>query len=318
MTDKPRIEKLGTLACGLVEATPVVFRDRLYRFEYVRGPEYYAYNTTGDTYFRFIDVAANQPTPGFAQGYHLGCAYVDGDTVYVYGVPKWGAAEVEVFWSHDLKYWSSQRALSLPSWGIYNTSVCRAEERWVMAFEVNEPKEIVGVGFTIFFAESADGLNWQPLPPIHVYDRTKYTACPALRYLDSYFYMIYLECLPRKDQDDAYAPYIVRSPDLIHWESSPYNPIMQFSDEDRRIANPSLNAEERQRIATAYNRNNSDVDLCEFNNDVIIYYSWGNQLGIEHLAEAVYRGTLQSFLRGFFPTQQDSAVPEQPHRFLAF
>jgi len=48
------------------------------------------------------------------------------------------------------------------------------------------------------------------------------------------------------------------------------------------------------------------VDLCEFNNDVIIYYSWGNQLGTEHLAEAVYRGTLQSFLRGFFPTREDS------------
>ena len=102
-------------------------------------------------------------------------------------------------------------------------------------------------------------------------------------------------------QDAAYASCIVRSQDLIHWESSPYNPIMEFSDEDRRIANANLNAEERQRIATAYNRNNSDVDLCEFNSHVVIYYSWGDQLGIEHLAEAVYQGTLESFLRGFFP-----------------
>ncbi len=301
MISKPRIEKLGTIECDLVEATPVVLRDRLYRFEYVRGPEKYAYNTTDDTYFRFIDVAANQPTPGFAAGHHLGCAYVEEDMVYVYGVPKWGASKIEVFWSEDLQNWSSQAALSLPGWGIYNTSVCRAEGRWLMAFEVGGPKDVVGIGFTIFFAESADGLNWRPLPRRHVYDANKYTACPALRYLDEYFYMIYLECIDREHQDASYAPCIVRSQDLIHWESSPYNPIMEFSDEDRYIANANLNPEERQRIATAYNRNNSDVDLCEFNNDVVIYYSWGNQLGIEHLAEAVYHGTLESFLRGFFP-----------------
>ena len=225
--------------------------------------------------------------------------------VYVYGVPKWGAARVDVFWSEDLQNWSSQTALSRPGWGIYNTSVCRAEERWVMAFEVGEPKEVVGVRFTIFFADSADGLNWRPLPRAHVYDREKYTACPAFRYVDEYFYMIYLECVARKDHDETFVPCIVRSQDLIHWESSPYNPIMEFSDEDRRIANPNLNAEERRRIATACNRNNSDVDLCEFNNDVVIYYSWGNQLGIEHLAEAVYQGTLESFLQGFFPSRGD-------------
>lgn len=300
MISKPRIEKLGTIECDLVEATPVVLRGRLYRFEYVRSPEYYPYNTTGDTYFRFIDVAAKQPTPGFATGHHLGCACVEDDMVYVYGVPKWGAADVEVFWSEDLQTWSSQRALSLPSWGIYNTSVCRAEGRWLMAFEVGGPKDVVGISFTIFFAESADGLNWRPLPRTHVYDREKYAACPALRYLDEYFYMIYVDCIAREHQD-AFAASIVRSQDLIHWENSPYNPIMEFSDEDRHIANANLNAEERQRIATAYNRNNSDADLCEFNNDVVIYYSWGDQLGIEHLAEAVYHGTLESFLRGFFP-----------------
>jgi hypothetical protein len=43
---RPMIRKLGTLNLDLVEATPVVFRDRLYRFEYVR-PGYVA-NSTGD------------------------------------------------------------------------------------------------------------------------------------------------------------------------------------------------------------------------------------------------------------------------------
>ena len=32
----PQIKRLGTIDCDLVETTPIVFKDRLYRFEYVR------------------------------------------------------------------------------------------------------------------------------------------------------------------------------------------------------------------------------------------------------------------------------------------
>ncbi len=59
---KPRIVKHGTIDLDLVEATPIVFQDRLYRFEYVR--QRYKPNTTGDSYFRFIDVQTEKPTPG--------------------------------------------------------------------------------------------------------------------------------------------------------------------------------------------------------------------------------------------------------------
>ena len=67
------------------------------------------------------------------------------------------------------------------------------------------------------------------------------------------------------------------------------------------IANPKLTAPQREHIAKAVNINNSDVDLCEFNGKTIIYYSWGNQQGVEFLAEAFYDGTLERFLKGFFP-----------------
>ena len=33
----PRIRKLGTLQCDIVETTPIVFNGELYRFEYVRA-----------------------------------------------------------------------------------------------------------------------------------------------------------------------------------------------------------------------------------------------------------------------------------------
>jgi hypothetical protein len=37
MPEKPIIKKLGTIDCNMVETTPVVFHDKLYRFEYVRN-----------------------------------------------------------------------------------------------------------------------------------------------------------------------------------------------------------------------------------------------------------------------------------------
>ncbi len=292
---KPLIKKIGTIDFDNVETTPIVFKSKLYRFEYVR--KNYQPNKTGASYFRFIDVDSGKPSPPFAAGYHLGSAFVDNDTVYVYGVSDWGESKVQVFWSKDLKTWKSQTAITLPGWRIYNTSVCKDPERYVMAVEISEPPEETGAGFTIRFAVSKDLRNWKLTPSECVYSREKYTACPALRFLDGRYYMIYLEARP----GPTYETLIVRSRDLIHWECSPFNPVLRHSAEDKLIANPKLTPEQRERIAKALNLNNSDLDLCEFKGKTVIYYSWGNQKGIEHLAEAVYEGSLASFLYGFFP-----------------
>jgi hypothetical protein len=58
---------------------------------------------------------------------------------------------------------------------------------------------------------------------------------------------------------------------------------------------------QREHIASARNMNNSDVDLCEFDGKTVLYYSWGNQEGVEFLAEAVYDGPMRQFLTGYFP-----------------
>ncbi len=292
---RPAIRKLGTLDLDMVEATPVVFRDRLYRFEYVR-PGYPA-NKTGDSYFRFIDVAAGRATPAFARGYDLGCAWPRagrcGSSASINGT----ATKIAAFRSDDLEHWESHAALTLPTWGMFNTSVCKAGDRFIMAIEVGKPPEVVGVPFTNRFAESKDLLHWKLLPAECVFTKERYSACPSIRFLDGWFYMLYLETLagPR------YETYLVRSRDLVRWESSPLNPVLVASEQDKAIANPRLTAEQRAKIAGAVDRNNSDVDLCEFRGKTIIIYSWGNQQGTEFLAEAVYEGPLASFLKGFFP-----------------
>jgi alpha-L-fucosidase len=290
----PVIHKMGAIDCDLVEASPVVFHGKLYRFEYVR--EGYHANKTGTSYFRFIDTATGEPTPEFARGYHLGCAFVDGDTMYAYGVKKWGGDEIHAFWSNDLKDWKDAEGIKLPGWEIFNTSVCKGKEGYVMAFEIGAPKEEAGVPFTTRFALSKDARTWTLTPGACVYTKERYSACPALRYVDGQYYMVYLESYP-----GFYASNIVRSKDLVSWEESPFKPIMKHSDEDRKIANPKLSPELQKRIAEARDINNSDLDFCEFRGKTIITYSWGNQQGTEHLAEAEYEGGEADFLRGFFP-----------------
>lgn len=114
-----------------MEATPIVFHGRLYRFEYVRH-NYWA-NRTGDDYFRFVDHKTGRPTPAFAVGRVLGSAFVDGGTVYVTGTgghgKKWGADQVWIYASRDLKNWEERLALDLPGFSIFNTSMCKAGGR---------------------------------------------------------------------------------------------------------------------------------------------------------------------------------------------
>ncbi len=292
---KPAIKKLGTIDCDMVETTPVVFNGRLYRFEYVRH-KYYEPNTTGDSYFRFVDVDTGDFTPSFAQGFHLGSAFVDGETMYVSAVEDWGASKMSMFWSTDLAHWESKSILDLPGWKIFNNSVCFDGGRYVMAFEIGAPPEETGAAFTSRFATSQDLKTWELTPSECVHTKAFYSACPSIRFLDGYYYNVYLKSYP-----GYWAPHITRSKDLIAWEESPLNPIMKHSGDDKQIASPSLTPAQQERIAGATNANNSDVDFCEFNGKTVIYYSWGNQHGIEHLAEAVYDGPETDLLQGFFP-----------------
>jgi len=297
---KPILRKLGTVDCDMVETTPVVFHGRLYRFEYVRD-RYYKPNSTGASYFRFVDMETGAFTPAFARGYHLGSAHAQGDTMYVYGVPAWDGPSVQVFWSRDLEQWKERVALGTPGWGLFNTSVCQGQGgMFVMAVEIGRPPEEAGVPFTVRFALSADLLDWQLTPSDRVYSREKYTACPALRWFEPWYYMIYLEAYPRSPAGAEYKTHIVRSRDLVHWEPSRFNPILEHSDEDKRIASKAIGAAERERIRGIVNVNNSDVDLCEWRGRTVLFYSWGTQKGDEFLAQAEYDGPLQELLEGYF------------------
>lgn len=178
--ERPEIRRLGTIDLDMVETAPVVFRGKVYRFEYVRAG--YKPNTTDDTYFRFIDRVTGDATPAFAHGFDLGSAMVVGDTVYVTGTDHWDGERVDIFASKDLEHWESWNALDLPGYGIFNTSMCKAEDKYVLMFEVGKPPEVAGSRFTARFATSKDLKHWTLTPPECTYAKDRYTAPHCLRY----------------------------------------------------------------------------------------------------------------------------------------
>jgi hypothetical protein len=292
---RPRIVKLGTYDLDMVEVTPVVWKGRLHYFEWVRS-NYWA-NAGRKDYFRFLERGTGRVTPAFAERHQLGSAFLDDGTMYVTGVEKGGRPLVRMFTSRDLVRWDSWTALDLPGWGFFNTSIAKAADRYVMSLEIDKPKEEAGRPFTARFAVSKDLRKWELTPPECVFAKDRFTSPHCLRYLDGWYYNFYVEAI------NGYETYVVRSRDLVVWESSPLNPVLAASPEDRKIANPKLTRAQRERIATAVNVNASDIDFCEYRGRLRITYCWGNQRGIEHLAEATYDGTEASFLKSWFPSR---------------
>ena len=312
---RPAIRKLGTIASHVVETTPLVFHDRLYRFEVIRRRELVDPESNFTGYWgdleekpclRFVDVRTNTPTPFFADGHAFGFAYPEGDMMYVVAgaTPKWGSDGLVFYRSTDLVNWEQYAALDLPGWKTYNMNIAKKDGYYILMVEISAPVEEAGeYPFTFRFFYSKDMTNWTKLPPEYVFQKDRYCGSPSIYTFDDdpYFYVGYLEGYP----EYRFASSVARSKDLINWEYSPINPILMYDEvEDKKIASPFLTPEERKRIDEALDINNSDMELCEFLGRTIIYYSWGDQRGTEFLAEACYEGSMKEFLQGWFEVKE--------------
>ena len=293
------LRKLGTIDDFIVEANPIVFKGKPYLCEYIRyfsPAKRYPGNDLGTSYFRFRDLAdPKMSTPPCGKGLHMGNAFVDGDRVIITCVEDWGKSRFYQLESTDLVHWTEPRViLSGEGWAGYNTSVCKAGDRYVMVFELGKPCDLVGRPFTMFFAESRDLREWKQIPDA-VYGREFYTGAPMLRYFGGWFYFFYLE-----SQKDGYRQRVARSRDLKKWQLSP-EIVLSFDAEDKKIHPKAvLSAAQREKVAAAENRNASDLDMCTYRGRLICSYSWGNQKGVEFLALAAADVTEREFCESFF------------------
>lgn len=301
MKPAPVLKKLGVVSHHM-EMTPFVYKGRLMRVEQewnYSDPE--SGNKTTCAYI--CDAAANTLSAPFAFGTRFTSGYCENDIVYVFTSLD---NRIYMHVSDDLVSWKNSLILTLPEkFWIANTSVCKGDGRYVMAFECGrkdnmwgEPEDPdIGHPFTEFFAESKDLRSWATMPFDLAYARNRYCACPALRYCGGYYYMICLEELPLA----RYAPYIYRTSDFETWEIGLHNPILMFSEEDRHLKpGIRLPAEAEEKLPFYMNINNCDVDLCEFEGKTHVFYLTGNQLTFGVMCEAIYDGTLEQYLKENF------------------
>ena len=306
---RPVIRKLGTISCNnIVETTPLVWKDQLYRFEVVRRKSFTSntavnwHNVDDSPCLRFVHVRTNTATPFFAEDHTFGFPFAVEDTMYVVtGASKeWGADKLDFFRSTDLVNWEKCSELHLPGFKIYNMNIAKMGDIYTLLVEISAPVEEAGeIPFTFRFLQSKDMLHWDLLPSEYVFQKDRYCGSPSIYTLedDPHYYVGYLEEYPGY----RFANSIARSKDLKNWEYSPINPVLMYNElEDKQIASPFLTKEDRARIEAALDTNNSDMELCEYLGRTIIYYSWGDQRGTEFLAEACYEGSVKEFLTSFF------------------
>jgi len=277
-TGVPGLVKTGAKYGEICEATPLVWKRRLLLLVNIRPA---SSANPADHYLQLRDVAEGRALCTFAQGYSLASAFGWRGTLYVYAarLENGGWHDVSEFRSRDLVTWSAPRVVIAgnPDEQLFNQSVCRAQDRFVMAYESNDPR---WPAFTIKFAESKDLANWRLLPDC-IFGADRYTACPCLRYLDGYYYMLYLEHLkPRW----WFETFMARSKDLVRWEPSPGNSIL--------APGPGECC------------NTSDPDLAQFKGRVLLYYSYGDQRTWSQLTRAEYPGTLRDFFAACYPNRR--------------
>ena len=315
----PVIKKLGMVSDGM-EQTPIVLNGELLLVEsFVETGG----NNNGKPCFRLRNPYTGKTTKTFAHGYYFASGYTEGGTVYAFGTSArddkpmtmyqsedsdtWhdprGGDEIRVCWSDNLDMWREKTALKIPGWRLWNTSVCKGPDRYVMAIEVSQTGDDIdpeiGRPFTEFFATSANLTDWELMPCECCYTKQRYNACPALRFYDGWYYMICLEALPVV----RYAPYIYRTKNFIDWEVGFHNPIMMYNDEDRMIKPGAVypfTEKQMDLLENHLNINNSDVDFCEFEGKTHIFYATGDQMSYSFLGEAVYNGPADAFCKSFF------------------
>ena len=270
-----------------MECTPIVFKGQELLFVCHRPSKDCGY--APDTNYLAIydyDLKDERELARFGQRHSLGCAFVEGDTIHVFApVTKGMDKEIQKdnwfqdiyhFTSTDLKNW--KRELALPrSDGehLLNSSVCRDEQGYFMAYETDEP-----VKFCFKFARSKDLYHWEKVPGlVFTGEKKEYSACPVVRYFKPYYYVIYLhEAIPGHN---GWVSFMARSKDLATWQLSPKNPILEAGEGE--------------------GKNNSDVDLIEKDGKTYVFYATGDQNTWSDLKHAVYPGSMQEFFESYFP-----------------
>ncbi|MCP4644374.1 MAG: hypothetical protein GY851_28280 [bacterium] len=229
-----------------------------------------------DYYLLIRDVETGDEMARFATGYGLASCHVQDGVFYAFASRfadnNWN--DVTRFKSADLKTWEQKVVIEQENEHLFNSSVCEGPDGFVMAYESNGGPY---PAFTTKFARSDDLEAWTKLSEA-TFGTNRYTACPCVRYVNGYYYVLYLE---RQSPLHVFETFVNRSKDLKTWELSSANPVLAPEGLDEGI-------------------NASDPEVVEFGGRTHVYFAVGDQLSWMNIKRAEFKGTLQEFYERWY------------------
>ncbi|MEI6679226.1 MAG: hypothetical protein WCL21_11505 [Mariniphaga sp.] len=235
-----------------------------------------------DAYLYIDDLQTGKEVARFGQGHSFVSAFVNGIEMNVFALEFtdfgriMNSTGIDRFTSTDLKTWKTEKVI-LPEGNehLFNSSVCKDDKGYLMAYESDKP-----VQFCFKFARSQDLSKWDKIQGLAFTGvKNEYSACPVIRYFKPYYYVIYLH--DKMEGHKGYLSFLARSKDLMDWELSAFNPILEASEGE--------------------GINNSDVDILEYKGKTYLYYATGDQETWGTVRVALYDGPEKVFFENHFP-----------------
>ena len=263
-----------------MENTPVIFNSQMMLVSNHRpgGAE-----AKGKDAYLYIDnLQTGSEVARFGQGHSFVSALVHGSELNVFALEfsdfgrVMNSNGIDRLTSTDLKNWKTEKVI-LPDGGehLFNSSVCRDDKGFLMAYESDKP-----VQFCFKFARSTDLSTWKKIPGLAFTGvNHEYSACPVIRFISPFYYVIYLH--KAVEGHNGWISFLARSKNLIEWELSPFNPILEAGKGE--------------------GKNNSDVDILEYEGKTYLYYATGDQETWGTVRVAMFDGSEKVFFESHFP-----------------
>lgn len=279
---KETIEKGELFSDKYMESSPFVWKGKLY----------YLISDRNDAEKKHSLVIYDHEkkekiSPHFGDQLSLASAFVDGDTLYMYGTKDWtvfGNSEIFEITSKDLQNFTEPRSVfkANENMRFFNTSVTKDEDNevYVMALETDEKNR---TPFSIRFLRSWTLDEWQ-MDEYAVYGNDTYVACPTIRHLDGAYYLLLGDehfYDPNCPDCKQYITRIAKSTDLIKWDTSAIPFLLPDPD-----GSEGLSA--------------ADVDLAEYEGKTFIHYSISDQSTWGDLKTATFNGSMKQLFSLFF------------------
>lgn len=263
-----------------MENTPVMFNSQLLLVSNHRPGGADAKGQ--DAYLYIDDLQTGSEVARFGQGHSFVSAFVQGSELNVFALEfsdfgrVMNSNGIDRMVTTDLKTWKTEKVI-LPDGNehLFNSSVCRDEKGFLMAYESDQP-----VQFCFKFARSTDLSKWEKIPGLAFTGvNHEYSACPVIRFIKPFYYVIYLH--KAIAGHNGWISFLARTRDLINWDLSPFNPILEAGKGE--------------------GKNNSDVDILEFEGKTYLYYATGDQETWGTVRVALFDGTQKEFFESHFP-----------------